>query len=536
MATAQVIVVGSGPAAVSAAFPLVEGGVRVLMLDAGKEVPAAPAIDPHQSLGQVRRRADQWKLIVGNTYHRPSPETSTPKLRLPIHRHAVADHNERYGIVAKNFLAVGSLARGGLSAVWSAGVSMFDDDDLADFPISRADLAPSYHSISKRIGISGSNSDDLAAFHGVDDSLLSPARPSGNLATLHERYAANPRFARAHGLTLGHSRVAVLTEKLRDRQACIYCGRCLWGCTYGAIYSAASDLAELQRKATFSLRAGHFVERIVKRDDGWRVVTRDERTAATTHFDAKRVILACGALGSTKLVLDALRLHDRDIAIRTTPKVFFALVLLRRSPRRLTDEDVLGLAQLSFRADLPTPHRDYSCGYLFPADTVPASEYIAQLPFAYPLARRIVRLGQPQLIIGDAFFSSRYSRNTLRLGTDGRLEINGSYDAELPSACRALERLLRRSLRRYRVLLAPRTFRLSPPGDDIHYAGTIPMRESPKANETRTSGEVAGLPGVYVADSSSFPSLPPKLPTLTVMANADRIGALIASSLKDSGR
>ena len=530
MASPEAIVVGSGPAGVSAAFALIDGGMRVLMVDVGNEVPAAPAFDPRQSLGEVRRRADQWKLIVGDTYHRPSLETSAPKLRLPVHQRALAGHNERYGIIATNFTAVGSFAKGGLSTTWSAGVSMFDDDDLADFPISKVDLTPSYNAISKRIGISGSNSDDLAAFHGVDDSLLSPVRPSGNLATLYRRYSSNPRFAREHGVKMGHSRVAVLTEKLHDRQSCIYCGRCLWGCSHGAIYSAASDLAELQKRAKFSLRAGQFVERIVKREDGWRVVARNERTAATTHFDAKRVILACGTLGSTKLVLDALRLRDRDVAIQTNPKAFFALLLLRRSPRRLSDENVLGLAQLSFRADLTTPQREYACGHLFPADTVPASEYVSQLPFAYPLARRIARLGQPQLIIGNGFFASRYSRNTLRLGTDGRLEVNGSYHAELPSACTKLARLLRRSLRRYGVLLAPGTFRLSPPGDDIHYAGTLPMRELPKANETHASGEVAGLPGVYVADGSSFPSLPPKLPTLTVMANADRIGRLIAAS------
>ena len=524
----QVIVVGSGPAGVSAAFPLVERGIRVLMLDAGEDAPAAPEIDPKQSLRQVRHRADQWKLIVGDSYRRPSPEISTPKLGLPIHRHIIAGHNERYGIVAKNFVAVGSLAKGGLSGAWGAGVAMFDDNDLASFPISLADLLPSYRRVSKRIGIAGSNDDDLAEFHGIDDSLLSPVRPSGNIATLYERYSANPHFAKAQGLTMGHARNAVLTEKLGDRQGCIYCGRCLWGCAQGAIYSAADDLDELQRRATFSLRSGHFVERIIQHEDGWRVVTRNEHTAANAHFDARRVILACGAMGSAKLVLSALEQHHKDVAFQTTPRFFFALILARGKPRRLTDEEVFGLAQISFRADLRTPQPDYASGQFFPADTLPASEYISLLPFAYPLARRIVRLGQPQLILGNGYFASRFSRNTLRLGTDGCLEIKGSYDAEVTSACKMLERQLRRSLKRYRALLAPGAFRLSPPGDDIHYAGTIPMRESPKANETHANGEVAGLPGVYVADGGTFPSLPPKLPTLTVMANADRIGTLIA--------
>lgn len=525
----QVIVVGSGPAGVSAAFPLVERGMRVLMIDAGENTLATLTIDPHKSLRQMRRHAEQWKLIIGDKYRKPSLEGSSPKFSLPIRRHTIAGYNERYGIAAKNFFAVGSLARGGLSNIWSAGVPMFDDNDLAEFPISLADLLPSYTRVSKRIGIAGSNDDDLAKFHGIDDSLLSPVRPSGNIATLYERYAANPHFARAHGLTMGHTRVAVLTEALGERQACIYCGRCLWGCDQRAIYSSAEDVAELQRRATFSLQGGHFVERIIKHEDGWRIVTKNVYTAANAHFDASRVILACGAMGSAKLVLSTLGLQEKDVALQTTPKVSFALILLRGRARRLTDENVLGLAQISFRADLRTPQVDgHACGQFFPADTFPASEYISQLPFAYPLSRRIVRLGQPQLILGVGFLASHYSRNTLRLGSDGRLEIKGAYDPEIASACAMLERQLRRSLRRYRTLLAPGTFRLWEPGDDIHYGGTIPMREFPKANETHPNGEVAGLPGVYVADGGSFPSLPPKLPTLTVMANADRIGTLIA--------
>lgn len=533
MDTPQVVVVGSGLAGVCAAVPLAERGIRVLMLDFGHRE-TVPTIDPRLSLGEVRRRADQWKMMVGDQRLGTAHAAASPKLRVPFHRHVFAHHNSRYRIVTRNFTAVGSLAEGGLSNAWGAGVSMFDDDDLADFPISLADLIPSYRRVSKRIGVSGSNNDDLSTFHGIDDFLLPAVRTSGNLRALYQRYSANPRSAWAQGFRVGHGRNAVLTEDRPNRSRCIYCGRCLWGCELGAIYSATADLAQLRKKAAFSYHDGVFVERLVKVESGWRLVARNERTAATTHFDAERVVLACGAIGSAKIVLDALRMYNTDISMQSTPAAGFGLLLLQRRLAHMRDDDTFGLTQLSFRAELPEAHRGYVSGSLFSADTLPASEFIAQLPFAYPLSRRIVRIGQPQLIVGNVCFAGDHSRNAIRIDGEGRLEIAAASKVETLHVAKAFARRLRRMASRYGAVMLPGTFRLLAPGEDIHYGAAVPMREQPEANETNSLGEVAGLPGVYVADGASLSSLPPKPPSLTIMANADRIGTLLAELLLES--
>jgi choline dehydrogenase-like flavoprotein len=54
------------------------------------------------------------------------------------------------------------------------------------------------------------------------------------------------------------------------------------------------------------------------------------------------------------------------------------------------------------------------------------------------------------------------------------------------------------------------------------------MRERPKIGESSAESEVQGLPGVYVADASSFPSLPAKSHTLALMACADRVGRTLS--------
>lgn len=538
----QVIVVGSGPAGVSVAFPLVEAGVRVLMLDVGRDGASTGGMDPNKNLGEVRRSAGQWDMMIGETGDGVQESSApSPKFRIPAHRYVFAGFRSRLNIDTKNFTAIGSLAKGGLSNAWGAGVSLFDDDDLAEFPISLADLLDSYRKISQRIGVAGSNDDHLSDIHGGDRALTPPIRPVGNVARLYERYLAKPQRAWAHDVRIGHARNATLTEDRSGRKGCVYCGRCLWGCEHGAIYTSAFDLDRLSSQRTFRYVSGVLVTRLVKIDDGWRIVGEKEGTRREVRFDASRVVLAAGAIGSSKIVLQALALYDKSIPIQTNPVAAFALLTPQPKPMRLMDEDVFALAQLSFHVSPAGPpslpkHAGYAYGNLFAADTLPASEYFRRLPFSYPLSRSVVRLTQPQLVVGNCYWAGSFSRNRLSLDETGRVTIAGGYADSLDDMVKATARRLARAMRRYGALMAPRTLRVQAPGADAHYGATTPMRRTPEIGETDPQGEVAGLPGVFVADGGSLSALPPKPPTLTVMANADRIGAELSRRLHRSGR
>jgi choline dehydrogenase-like flavoprotein len=78
-------------------------------------------------------------------------------------------------------------------------------------------------------------------------------------------------------------------------------------------------------------------------------------------------------------------------------------------------------------------------------------------------------------------------------------------------------------------VLLPGSFTVGRPGGDIHYSGTFPMRKSPSLGETSQLGEVKELEGIFVVDGACLPTLSEKSHTLTIMANADRIGKQIAA-------
>jgi choline dehydrogenase-like flavoprotein len=96
----------------------------------------------------------------------------------------------------------------------------------------------------------------------------------------------------------------------------------------------------------------------------------------------------------------------------------------------------------------------------------------------------------------------------------------------LPDIAGKAKREIRRHLRACGAWLLPGTT-LAAPGTDVHYAGTLPMGGG-QENGTTALGELNGAPGIHVVDGAVLPSLSAKYPTLTIMANAARIGHALA--------
>jgi hypothetical protein len=62
------------------------------------------------------------------------------------------------------------------------------------------------------------------------------------------------------------------------------------------------------------------------------------------------------------------------------------------------------------------------------------------------------------------------------------------------------------------------------PGRSYHGGGTFPMREQPGPFESDTLGRPHGWKRVHAVDATILPGIPATTITLSVMANAHRIG------------
>jgi hypothetical protein len=453
--------------------------------------------------------------------------TASPKLRLPANRHAVSGFVERYGIETEGFRPVGSLARGGLSSIWGAGVAEYGEAELSAFPFEAEDLRRSYVEVARRVGVSGVAADDVSDYLGTASTLQPPSPLGPNASRLLERYEEGRGQLNEVGIYMGRARNAVLTKGLGLRRACNLCGHCLWGCHRDSIYSSRFDLEALLVSENFSYRGGVFVSGV---EGGTTPRVTCSEAGREEIIEAPRVILACGAVGSTILVLRAFGIRGLRLRLLSTPTAGIGLLL----PTRLgqpSSEDVFGLSQLTF-IHRDSVSGDVAAGNLFEAAPVPITDLGQHVGFLRPVARRLLRSVRPAMLVGNAFFSGDYSRHEISLREDGSPVIRGGFSDELRGRLAGLRSAAARAFRGCGAVVLPGSFKTSDPGSDVHYAGTLPMTRSPEAWETTAECEVAGLPGIHVVDGAALPVLPAKAHTLTIMANADRVGRRLAGTVR----
>jgi choline dehydrogenase-like flavoprotein len=88
---------------------------------------------------------------------------------------------------------------------------------------------------------------------------------------------------------------------------------------------------------------------------------------------------------------------------------------------------------------------------------------------------------------------------------------------------RAMTKRFRGFLAALNCVAPPNMTRMRPMGASVHYAGTIPMLVNGGDFTSDRRGRVGPFDNLIVADGSTFPSLPAKNLTFTLMANATRI-------------
>ena len=66
--------------------------------------------------------------------------------------------------------------------------------------------------------------------------------------------------------------------------------------------------------------------------------------------------------------------------------------------------------------------------------------------------------------------------------------------------------------------------KIAEPGRSFHTGGSFPMATQPRGFQTDLLGRLPGWKHTHAVDATVFPSIPATTITLSVMANAHRIG------------
>lgn len=521
--------IGSGPAGLAAAQALVDAGRSVVILDAGEEIEPgqmevfdtlASSEPARWSPALVRRARGSFPVGVRHVPLKPAYGSLFP----------YANDDPDLPISCRNAETLPSLARGGLSNSWGASVLPYRQRDIEDWPISLDELEPHYRAVLRFMPIVAEH-DELAQTLPLYTDSPGKLRRSDQAEALLTRMRRHSSALAAAGFSVGASRLAVVASQQHPRR-CRHCGLCLYGCPYGSIYNAAHTLGELVRDRNVEYRGGVYVDRVTEADGAVTIDFHQRRAPAQrAQLSATRVFVACGAISSTRLMLDSIG-SDRSTCRMQDSQYFMLPMLTARAASVSTATQGNTLAQIFMELDDVRISRHQIHLQVYGYNDLMLAALTRRLPLAVDGLERALRPLLGRLVALQGYMHSTESPGlTLRREASG-MRIVG--DDEAPSAARV--RRVIRHLVTNRAHLGmvpiPRLAQIGRPGKSNHVGGSMPMRPRPSGMETDTLGRLAAWRRVHIVDASILPSIPATTVTVSVMANAHRI-ATAAARLAD---
>jgi len=299
------IVVGSGISGGWAAKELTEKGLRVLLLERGKNIEhIKDYVNATKGPWEYPHRGGRTKAM----------EAAYPVLKrdYPLNEKNLdywANDKESPYTEVKRFDWYRGYHVGGRSLMWGRQSYRWSDLDFEanakdgiaiDWPIRYADIASWYDHVEKHAGIAGS----IEKLPQLPDGQFQPAMPlncgeelvAGRLTKL---------FDGKRRIIPG--RTANATQALPGRNACQYRDACWLGCPFGGYFSTqSSTLPAAMKTGKLTLKPWAIVSEVLydknaKRATGVRVM--DGLNNQVTDYKAKIIFLCASTLNSTWLLM-----------------------------------------------------------------------------------------------------------------------------------------------------------------------------------------------------------------------------------------
>ena len=301
------IVIGSGISGGWAAKELTEKGLKVLMLERGRNI--------EHIKDYVNANKETWEFA-----HRGERTTQMVK-DYPVLKRDYPLNEETLGMWAnekdnpytevKRFDWYRGYHVGGRSLLWgrqSYRHSQMDFEANAkegiavDWPIRYNEMAPWYSYVEKFAGIQGSK-------EGLDVLPDGEFMPPMEMNVVEKDVAAKLKSHYNGDRHMFIGRSANITQPHYDRVNCQYRDRCWRGCPFGAYFSTqSSTLPAAMKTGNLTLEANKIVTRILfdkdkKRATGVEVI--DAETNKTYEYNAKIVFVCASSFNSTWVLMNS---------------------------------------------------------------------------------------------------------------------------------------------------------------------------------------------------------------------------------------
>ena len=547
------IVVGSGISGGWAAKELTEKGMKVILLERGrniehvKDYPNAtkdPWDFPHRG-GRTQQMIKDYPVL----------KRDYPLSELNLDYWA-KDSECPYTEV-KRFDWFRGYHVGGRSLMWGRQSYRWSDIDFeanakegigTDWPIRYKDIAPWYDYVETFAGISGSK-EGLAVL--PDGKFMPPM----DLTCVEKDVADRIRkhYNGQRHLIIG--RTANITRALPGRSSCQFRNRCSLGCPFGAYFSTqSSTLPAAVATGNLTLRPFSIVTKILYDKDTQRatgVEVLDAETNQTYEYKAKIVFLNASTLNSTWVLLNSatdvfpgglgsssdqlghnLMDHHLGVRIQGTVEGYEDKYYFGRRPN--------GFYIPRFR-NLDGEKREYirGFGYQGRGDRQNWSRNIPELNIGVELKDELIEPGPWQVGMGGFGEILPYHENKVTLDKEKK-DKWGLNVLAIDCELKTNELNMRKDMLNdgMEMLEAAGVKNVTgkdgdgTPGRGIHEMGTARMGTDPKNSVLNKNNQVWDAKNVFVTDGACMASASCVNPSLTYMALTARAVDFAVNELK----
>ncbi len=301
------IVIGSGISGGWAAKELTEKGLKVLMLERGRNI--------EHIKGYVNANKESWEFAHrGERTTQMISDYPVLKRDYPLNEETLgmwANEKDSPYTEVKRFDWYRGYHVGGRSLLWGRQSYRHSPMDFeanakegvgVDWPIRYNELAPWYSYVEKFAGIQGSK-------EGLDVLPDGEFMPPMEMNVVEKDVAAKLKTHYKGDRHMFIGRSANITQPHHDRTNCQYRDRCWRGCPFGAYFSTQSaTLPAAMKTGNLTLEANKIVTRILfdkdkKRATGVEVI--DAETNKTYQYNSKIVFVCASSFNSTWVLMNS---------------------------------------------------------------------------------------------------------------------------------------------------------------------------------------------------------------------------------------
>lgn len=508
----DVIIIGTGAGGGTLAHRLAPSGKKILLIERGSYLPREKENWQSRDVFLTSRYAIKEKWI-----------DKKGKEFIPGTHYYVGGNTKFYGAALlrmreKDFGEVKH--HGGISPAW---------------PLSYKDFESYYDEAEKLYWVHG--------LRGVDSTEPPSKHPFPYPPVAHE-----PRIERLYRglqkegyhpfpLPLG----LILDEKHREKSPCIKCNTCDG---FPCLVDAKADahivcVNEALKYPNVSLLTEAYVERLETQANG-REISQVivKRNGHTEAYKANIVVSACGAINSAALLLrSANQKHPNGLANSSDCVGRFymchnnsAMIAITSEPNPTQFQKTMAINDFYFNApdfDFPLGHIQMlgkADAYMFKADSpVPTPKFILK-----PMAHHSIDFWLTTEDLPDP-------SNRVQLTSEGHIKL--SYTANNTEGHKRLKKKLKHMLRHVGVphhMFENLAYfgKQIPIGGVGHQNGTVRFGKDPKTSVLDLNCKAHDLDNLYVVDGGFFVSSSAVNPTLTIIANALRVGDHLLERLR----